>query len=129
MYLKLTTHELPSLDATLDLILHKQVPLKVSILAWHLLRNQLPTKDNFEVCGIISHDNQLCVTRCGGVKTAHNLFLSSLFRFSVGSCSGVAWLFIGWSVPFTGSSYLVCLFFRRVASSAFLYAACLVCYV
>jgi hypothetical protein len=64
------------LDATLDLIWHKQAPLKVSIMAWRLLRNRLPTKENLVVRGIISHDNQLCVTGCGGIKTAHHLFLS-----------------------------------------------------
>jgi len=26
--------------------------------------------------GIISHDNQLCVTGCLGIETAHHLFLS-----------------------------------------------------
>jgi hypothetical protein len=31
---------------TSDLILHKQVPLKVLVLAWRLLRDRLPTKDN-----------------------------------------------------------------------------------
>ena len=29
-----------------DLVWHKQVPLKVSILAWRLLQNRLPTKLN-----------------------------------------------------------------------------------
>ncbi|MCI74158.1 hypothetical protein A2U01_0095422, partial [Trifolium medium] len=29
----------PGVDATTDFIWHKQVPLKVSVLAWRLLRN------------------------------------------------------------------------------------------
>ncbi|MCI19691.1 cysteine-rich receptor-like protein kinase, partial [Trifolium medium] len=34
----------PDLAKVEDLIWHKQVPLKVSILAWRLLRDRLPTK-------------------------------------------------------------------------------------
>jgi len=52
-------------DATSDLIWHKQVSLKVSILAWRLLRNRLPTKDHLVTRDIISQDLQLCVTDCG----------------------------------------------------------------
>ena len=33
-------------EATSYFIWHKQVPLKVSVLAWRLIRNRLPTKDN-----------------------------------------------------------------------------------
>ncbi|GAU18664.1 hypothetical protein TSUD_124970 [Trifolium subterraneum] len=41
-----TDGEVDSLDAVADLIWHKHVPLKVSIVAWRLLRDRLPTKDN-----------------------------------------------------------------------------------
>ncbi|PNX86053.1 glutamate-gated kainate-type ion channel receptor subunit GluR16 [Trifolium pratense] len=50
------------------------VPLKVSVLTWRLLRNQLPTKDNLVQRNIISHDSQFCVTGC--LETAQHLFLS-----------------------------------------------------
>jgi hypothetical protein len=43
------------LDAAADLIWHRQVPLKVSIFAWRLLRDRLPTKTNLVVRGIITH--------------------------------------------------------------------------
>ncbi|KAK2369885.1 hypothetical protein QL285_082984 [Trifolium repens] len=59
-----------------DLIWHKQVPLKVSVLAWRLLYNRLPTRDNLVRRHIIAYDAQLCVIGCGGVKTAHHLFMS-----------------------------------------------------
>jgi hypothetical protein len=59
VYRKLTTKEVLSLDATSELIWHKQVPLKVSNLAWRILRNRLATKDSFVARGIISHENQL----------------------------------------------------------------------
>ncbi|GAU35673.1 hypothetical protein TSUD_162450 [Trifolium subterraneum] len=38
-----------TLDAAENLIWHKQVPLKVSICAWRLLRDRLPTKANMQV--------------------------------------------------------------------------------
>jgi hypothetical protein len=57
-----------------DLIWHK--PLKVSMLAWRLLRNRLPTKDNLVTRNIISHDTCLCVNGCGTLETANHLFLS-----------------------------------------------------
>jgi len=53
--------------------------LQVSILAWRLLQNRLPIKDNLVVHDIISHENQLCVTGCGDIETAQHLFLSSPF--------------------------------------------------
>jgi len=72
----LTSQEATSYDVITYLIWHKQVRLKVLILAWRLLWNRLPTKDNMMVGNIISHDNQLCVTGCGGLETDHHLFLS-----------------------------------------------------
>ncbi|KAK2372183.1 hypothetical protein QL285_073347 [Trifolium repens] len=45
-------------------------------MAWRLLRNRLPTKDNLVRRHIIPPDASLCVTGCGGVETAQHLFLS-----------------------------------------------------
>jgi hypothetical protein len=45
-YTLLTRTEVPDEVATTTLIWHKQVPVKVSLLAWRLFRNSLPTKDN-----------------------------------------------------------------------------------
>ncbi|PNX77400.1 hypothetical protein L195_g033366, partial [Trifolium pratense] len=39
-----------------------QVPLKVSILAWRLLRDRLPTKTNLVTRCIISADARYCVS-------------------------------------------------------------------
>lgn len=58
------------------LIWHRHVPLKVSILAWRLLRNRLPTKANLLARGIVDSDAQLCVSGCGAVETAQHLFVS-----------------------------------------------------
>jgi len=49
---------------------------KVSILAWRLLHNRLPTKTNLVARGIISQEAQMCVTGCGEVETANHLFFS-----------------------------------------------------
>ncbi|MCI35872.1 70 kDa peptidyl-prolyl isomerase, partial [Trifolium medium] len=63
-YRLLTTMDPPGVDAASDLIWHKQVPLKVSVLAWRLLRNKLPTKDNLVRRNIIAHDSHMCVSGC-----------------------------------------------------------------
>ncbi|KAK2370837.1 hypothetical protein QL285_083849 [Trifolium repens] len=59
-----------------NLVWHKQVPLKVSILAWRLLRDRLPTKSNLATRGIISPEGRFCVAGCGGIESAQHLFLS-----------------------------------------------------
>ncbi|MCI18370.1 70 kDa peptidyl-prolyl isomerase, partial [Trifolium medium] len=50
-------------------------PLKVSILAWRLLRDRLPTKTNLVTQGIITPGDPLCVSGCGEVESAEHLFL------------------------------------------------------
>jgi hypothetical protein len=46
------------------------------VLAWRLLRNMLPTRDNLVRRHIIASDSQFFVTRCGGIETTQHLFLS-----------------------------------------------------
>jgi hypothetical protein len=58
-----------------ELVWHKQVPLKVSILAWRLLRDMLSTKNNLVRCGIIQTDAVRCVAGYGQDETASHLFL------------------------------------------------------
>jgi hypothetical protein len=60
-YLLLTSQHPAPLDATKDLLWHKQFPLKVSIFAWSLLRDRLPTKVNLAARGIITPEAQSCV--------------------------------------------------------------------
>ncbi|GAU28492.1 hypothetical protein TSUD_294950 [Trifolium subterraneum] len=52
------------------------VPLNVSILAWRLLRDRLPTKANLVTRGILSPEAHFCVSGCGAVESAQHLFLS-----------------------------------------------------
>ncbi|XP_024630112.2 uncharacterized protein [Medicago truncatula] len=65
----------PLIEDALDLVWHHQVPLKVSIFAWRLLRDRLPTKANLAARGVLNSEATLCDTRCGHVETAEHLFL------------------------------------------------------
>ncbi|GAU15300.1 hypothetical protein TSUD_03680 [Trifolium subterraneum] len=75
-YSLLTTMDVVTTLGVSDLIWHKQVPLKVSVLAWQLLRNRLPTKDNLVARNIIPLDARFCVTGFSEPETANHLFLS-----------------------------------------------------
>ena len=76
-----TYHYLTSADAPpdrglLDDVWHKQVPLKVSLFLWRLLRNRLPTKDNLVWRHILIAEDNTYVGGCGARETADHL----LFR-------------------------------------------------
>ncbi|GAU20861.1 hypothetical protein TSUD_120530 [Trifolium subterraneum] len=75
-YHLLTVQDSVTLHAADGLILHPQVPLKVFILAWRLLRDRLPTKANLVTRGILSPEAHFCVSGCGAVESAQHLFLS-----------------------------------------------------
>ncbi|GAU49524.1 hypothetical protein TSUD_407570, partial [Trifolium subterraneum] len=70
-YQILTAQDVVPLDAAIGLIWHPQVPLKVSILVWRLLRDRLPTKVNLSYRGILPVGDSLCVSGCGAVESAH----------------------------------------------------------
>jgi hypothetical protein len=73
----------PDVDATSDFIWHKQVPLKVFVLAWRLFRHRLPTKDNLATRNIIKQDAQFCVT---GVVDWNQLRIYSFFAILLHLC-------------------------------------------
>jgi len=79
----LTECDNPLTDGALDLVWHHQVPLKVLIFAWRLLRNRLPTKANLAACGVINPEATLCGTGCGHAETAEHLFLSCSISVSL----------------------------------------------
>ncbi|XP_024630644.1 uncharacterized protein [Medicago truncatula] len=54
---------------------HKDIPLKVVLFAWRLIRDRLPTKDNLIRRGIIGPNDSLCVGGCGLMETSPRLFL------------------------------------------------------
>jgi hypothetical protein len=90
----LTTQDSLIADATRDLVWHKQVPLKVSILAWRLLKDMLPTRMNLFRRGILQAEEGRCVTGCGSEETATHLFLHcevfGLLWYHVRLCIGVS---------------------------------------
>jgi len=75
VYDMLTSQEQPYIHQNMELIWHKQVPLKVSVLAWRLLRDRLPTKFNLADRGIIPVEARFCVTGCGQVEDVNHMFL------------------------------------------------------
>ncbi|GAU18975.1 hypothetical protein TSUD_178920 [Trifolium subterraneum] len=97
-YQLLTTQDAGPLDAVTCLIWHPQVPLKVSIIVWRLLRDRLPTKGNLTYRGVLPVGDSHCVSGCGAVESAQHVFLScstfgslwSLVSSWVGSASVTA---------------------------------------
>lgn len=47
---------------------HKDVPLKVALLAWWLFRDRLPTKDSLFRRDVLNHNSMGCVTGCSSVE-------------------------------------------------------------
>jgi hypothetical protein len=89
-YQMLTSQDTVTVGAAEDLLWHKQVPLKVSIFAWRLLRDRLPTRSNLVAHGILSPDIHFCVTGCGAVESAPHLFLlCSTFWLALASNPGL----------------------------------------
>jgi len=98
VYDMLTTKEM-LLGGQCDyLVWHKQVPLKVSIFAWRLLRDRLPTKSNLVSRGILDVEASLCVSGCGNVEDARHLFLEC-------SCFGSLWPLVRSWIGFDGDDH------------------------
>ncbi|XP_024639917.1 uncharacterized protein [Medicago truncatula] len=75
-YEVLTATVNPNKDSALELVWHHQVPLKILIFAWSLIRDRLPTRANLAAHGILQLDTALCVAGCGMIETTDHLFLS-----------------------------------------------------
>jgi hypothetical protein len=74
-YQILTTMADPPSVGVGELVWHKQVPLKVSIMAWRLLLDRLPTKVNLVRRGCLDVEAAGCMAGCGIAETANHLFL------------------------------------------------------
>ncbi|GAU12279.1 hypothetical protein TSUD_141870 [Trifolium subterraneum] len=105
----LTFRDDQAVDATTELLWHKQVPLKVSVVAWRLLRNRLPTKDNLVGRNIINQDSHFCVAGCGGVETSIICPFPARFLLPCGVCSKIGWAYI----QLNRSSYMIICFSLR----------------
>jgi hypothetical protein len=75
-YHVLTSKDLPLADSAAEMIWHRQAPLKVSVFAWRLLRDRLPTKSNLVNRGVIYSEVAVCVSGCGSIEWAQHLSLS-----------------------------------------------------
>lgn len=75
IYHILTTQTEPTDVGLLDFVLHKQVPLKMSIFAWRFLRGRLPTKNNLVRRGLLSAEEAGCVAGCGHDESMSHLFI------------------------------------------------------
>ncbi|GAU50551.1 hypothetical protein TSUD_281250 [Trifolium subterraneum] len=75
-YALLTAQVSVTTDDTEKLIWHSQVPLKVSIFAWRLLRDRLPTKANLVTRGILPQAAGFCVSGCETIESSQHLFAS-----------------------------------------------------
>jgi hypothetical protein len=64
-----------------DVIWNKIALLKVSLYAWRLLNNRLPTKDNLIHRGMTRLDLILCTDGCGVAETSNHLFLGCNFSY------------------------------------------------
>jgi len=54
----------------------EHVPLKVSVFVWRLIRNRFPAKDTLARRGVMTNDDQLCVSGCCELETTDHLFLN-----------------------------------------------------
>jgi hypothetical protein len=78
-YQLLTSLQSTPLKTGEDLLWHRQVPLKMSMFAWRLLRDRLPTKVNLAAQGIITLEAHSCVSGCSITESSQHLFISCRF--------------------------------------------------
>ena len=91
----LTDQEISQDRQDVDLIWHIQVPLKVSIFSWRLLRDRLPTKTNLANRGVLDAEARQCVSSCSFLEDARHLFLSC-------TCFGSLWPLLRLWIGFDG---------------------------
>jgi hypothetical protein len=73
-YQCLTSSDFPMVRGCSDMFRLKQVPLKVSVFVWRLLRNRLPTKDNLLRRRVLQQNAIACVGGCGLPETVVHFF-------------------------------------------------------
>ena len=95
VYSMLTDQGAPQVPQDVDLIWHRQVPLKVSITAWRSLRDRLPTKSNLALRGVLHAEACLCVAGCGSREDVSHLFLLC-------PCFGSLWPMVRHWIGFAG---------------------------
>jgi hypothetical protein len=78
---------------------HKLVPSKVSLFAWRLLQDRIPTKSNLVRRHVIQPTDNFCVGGCGSSETSDHLFITcDLFGrtwYLICLCIGIPCVFPG----------------------------------
>ena len=105
-YQCLTMLHAPPERGLFDVVWQKYVPSKVSVLAWRLLRNRLPTKGNLVQRRVLHQDDSLCVGGCGYIETTLHLFLGCNIYGSVWILI-YQWLGISFIAPDMVSDHLL----------------------
>jgi len=106
-YHLLTSVEEPPARGLFDDLWHKHVPLKVSLFAWRLLHNRLPTHDNLVRRRVLHHDANQCVGGMDGkLGWTHRVgpfnpsflvwWVEILNQPQVGCLLRLTWLKAGW---------------------------------
>jgi hypothetical protein len=104
-YTYLTTPNVPSERGRFDDLWKKQVPLKVSVFVWRLLRNQIPTENNLIRRRIIPSDDTSCIVGCGSSETTDHL-LFHCDHFGLVWHHIYQWLGISFIVPASINDHL-----------------------
>jgi len=78
-YQLLTTQDNSQVEGDDALVWHKHVSLKVSIFAWRLVKNRLPTRANLVHRGILLDAVAGCLLGCGDTERSQHLFISCGF--------------------------------------------------
>ena len=74
-YRFLTTIDDPEAAGLLNDVWHKLVPTKVSLFAWLLLQDRIPTRSNLVRRHVLQPIDNVCVGGCGSSETAGHLFI------------------------------------------------------
>jgi len=82
-YRFLTSYEEPVVDGFYNNVWHKLVPSKVSLFAWRLLQDRVPTRVNLVRRHVLQPNDNLRVGGCGNIETADHLFLGCNLSESV----------------------------------------------
>ncbi|XP_024636496.1 uncharacterized protein [Medicago truncatula] len=86
-YQLLTSQDSPQVDSVEALVWYIHVPIKVSIFAWRLLRDRLPTRTNLVHRGVLPGAAAGCLSGCGVIETSQHLFISVIFM----ALFGIRW--------------------------------------
>ena len=74
-YRYLTTYDEPMPNGVYNNVWHKLIPSKMSLFAWWLLQDRIPTRSNLVSRHVIQPIDNLCVGGYGDMETSDHLFI------------------------------------------------------